>query len=158
MNTFRKFLLELGVGFSFVASQYPLKLGGEDFKIDLLFYHLKLRCFVVIDLKMGPFKPKMPSQMNFYLSAIRRYASPSSMISQASVWCSARGRIRTSSPSMPSVQMSKPLGISDSIDDLESIYPWICKALSPTVEELEAELEKGCGYRLVVDNLCGLRH
>jgi predicted nuclease of restriction endonuclease-like (RecB) superfamily len=50
----RKFLLELGVGFAFVGSQYPLEVGGEDFKIDLLFYHLKLRCFVVIDLKMGP--------------------------------------------------------------------------------------------------------
>ncbi len=66
----RKFLLELGVGFSFVGSQYPLEVGGEDFKIDLLFYHLKLRCFVVIDLKMGAFKPAYAGQLNFYLSAI----------------------------------------------------------------------------------------
>ncbi len=49
----RKFLLELGVGFAFVGSQYPLEVGGEDFRIDLLFYHLKLRCFVVVDLLCG---------------------------------------------------------------------------------------------------------
>lgn len=61
----RKFLLELGVGFSFVGSQYPSEVGGEDFKIDLLFYHLKLRCFVVIDLKMGAFKPAYAGQLNF---------------------------------------------------------------------------------------------
>ena len=66
----RKFLLELGVGFAFVGSQYPLEVGGEDFRIDLLFYHLKLRCFVVIDLKMGAFKPEYAGKMNFYLSAV----------------------------------------------------------------------------------------
>jgi predicted nuclease of restriction endonuclease-like (RecB) superfamily len=54
----RAFLLELGVGFAFVGSQYPMEIGGEDFTIDLLFYHLRLRCFVVIDLKMGAFRPE----------------------------------------------------------------------------------------------------
>jgi predicted nuclease of restriction endonuclease-like (RecB) superfamily len=58
----RKFLLELGVGVAFVGSQYPIEVGGEDFKIDLLFYHLRLRCFVVIDLKMGSFKPASPGR------------------------------------------------------------------------------------------------
>ncbi len=52
----RQFLIELGVGFAFVGSQVPLEIGAEDFKLNLLFYHLKLRCFVVADLKMGPFK------------------------------------------------------------------------------------------------------
>jgi predicted nuclease of restriction endonuclease-like (RecB) superfamily len=66
----RKFLLELGVGFAFVGSQYPLEIGGEDFKLDLLFYHIRLRCFVVIELKMGPFKPEHAGKMNFYLAAI----------------------------------------------------------------------------------------
>jgi len=66
----RKFLLELGVGFSFVGSQYPLEVGGQDFRIDLLFYHLNLRCFVVIDLKMGAFQPEDTGKMNFYLSAV----------------------------------------------------------------------------------------
>jgi predicted nuclease of restriction endonuclease-like (RecB) superfamily len=66
----RQFLIELGVGFAFVGSQVPLEVGGEDFKLDVLFYHLKLRCFVVIDLKMGPFKPEYAGKMNFCLSAV----------------------------------------------------------------------------------------
>jgi predicted nuclease of restriction endonuclease-like (RecB) superfamily len=66
----RKFLLELGVGFAFVGSQYPLTVGGEEFRIDLLFYHLKLRCYVVIDLKTVPFQPEFAGKMNFYLSAV----------------------------------------------------------------------------------------
>src|ERR1700723_1750885 len=58
LDRLRKFLLEVGVGFAFVGSQYPFEAGGEDFKLDLLLFHIKLRAFVVIDLKMGPFKPE----------------------------------------------------------------------------------------------------
>jgi len=65
-----KFLLELGTGFSFVGRQYHLDVGNDDFYIDLLFYHLKLRCFVVIDLKVGPFKPGYAGKMNFYLNVV----------------------------------------------------------------------------------------
>ncbi|MEM6836651.1 MAG: PDDEXK nuclease domain-containing protein [Cyanobacteria bacterium P01_C01_bin.120] len=66
----RRFLLELGTGFAFVGSQYPLTVGGEDFEIDLLFYHFRLRCFVVIDLRMGEFQPEFSGKMNFYVSAV----------------------------------------------------------------------------------------
>lgn len=66
----RQFLVELGVGFAFAGSQVPLEVGGEDLKIDLLFYDLKLRRFVVIDLKMGPFKPEYAGKTNFYPSAV----------------------------------------------------------------------------------------
>ena len=65
----RAFLLELGKGFALVGSQYPLEIGGQDYYLDLVFYHLKLRCFVVIDLKMGEFKPEDSGKMNFYLAA-----------------------------------------------------------------------------------------
>jgi predicted nuclease of restriction endonuclease-like (RecB) superfamily len=65
----RQFLIELGVGFAFVGSQVSLEVGGEDFRLDL-FYHLKLRCFIVIDLKMTSFKPEYAGKMNFYLSAV----------------------------------------------------------------------------------------
>ena len=65
----RQFLLELGKGFAFVGSPYPLTVGGDEFEIDLLFYHLHLRCYVVIDLKIGKFSPEDAGQMNFYLSA-----------------------------------------------------------------------------------------
>ena len=66
----QEFLLELGVGFAFVGSQYRLEVGGEEFFIDMLFYHLQLRCYVVIDLKMGAFKPEYSGKMNFYINAV----------------------------------------------------------------------------------------
>ena len=66
----QKFLLELGVGFAFVGRQVPLEVAGAKYRIDLLFYHLKLRCFVVFDLKGGAFKPEYTGKMNFYLSAV----------------------------------------------------------------------------------------
>jgi hypothetical protein len=66
----RHFLLELGVGFAFVGSQYRLEVGGSDFYIDLLFYHLKLRCFVVVDLRAKAFEPEFAGKMNFYLAAV----------------------------------------------------------------------------------------
>ncbi|MGG6270537.1 PDDEXK nuclease domain-containing protein [Leptolyngbya sp. AN03gr2] len=66
----RDFLLELGVGFAFVGSQYHLQVGSEDYYIDLVFYHLKLRCFVIIDLKMTEFTPEMSGKMNFYLAVV----------------------------------------------------------------------------------------
>jgi predicted nuclease of restriction endonuclease-like (RecB) superfamily len=70
LEQLRNFFLELGKGFAFVGSQYPLEVGGQDFFLDLLFYHLHLRCFVVIDLKIEDFKPEFAGKMNFYLSAI----------------------------------------------------------------------------------------
>lgn len=66
----QEFLIELGVGFAFVGSQYRLEVGGEEFFIDMLFYHLQLRCYVVIDLKMGAFKPEYSGKMNFYINAV----------------------------------------------------------------------------------------
>ena len=65
----RDFLLELGVGFALVGSQYGLEVGGQDYRIDLLFYHLRLRCFVAVELKVGPFQPEHAGKMNFYLCA-----------------------------------------------------------------------------------------
>lgn len=66
----RNFLLELGVGFSFMGSQYPIEVDGREYRLDLLFYHVKLRCFVVIDLKMGEFQPEFSGKMNFYVAAV----------------------------------------------------------------------------------------
>ena len=62
------FLLELGVGFAFLGSQYHIEIGEQDFYVDLLFYHVRLRCFVVVDLKATEFKPEYVGKMNFYLS------------------------------------------------------------------------------------------
>ena len=65
-----RFLLELGAGFAYVGRQVPIEVGGDDFFIDLLFYHLKLRCYVVVELKAGAFKPEHAGQLSFYLSAM----------------------------------------------------------------------------------------
>lgn len=67
-----QFLLELGAGFAFVGRQVLLNVGGDEFFIDLLFYHLKLRCYVVIELKAGKFKPEHLGQLGFYLTAVDR--------------------------------------------------------------------------------------
>ncbi|MBE9030472.1 DUF1016 family protein [filamentous cyanobacterium LEGE 11480] len=66
----RDFLLELGVGFSFAGSQYRLEVDGDEYFLDLLFYHLRLRCFIVIDLKVTEFRPEYTGKMNFYVSAV----------------------------------------------------------------------------------------
>lgn len=66
----RSLILELGKGFSFVGTQYHLEVGGQDYYLDLLFYHLRLRCFVVIELKIEDFKPEFAGKLNFYLSAV----------------------------------------------------------------------------------------
>ena len=65
-----KLLLELGTGFAFWGNQYHLNVGGDDFYINLLFYNLNLRCYVVVELKTGEFKPEYAGQLNFYLSAV----------------------------------------------------------------------------------------
>lgn len=70
LSHMRDFLLELGVGFAFMGNQYPLSIGGEDFYLDLLFYHVRLRCYVVIELKMTAFKPEYSGKMNFYVAAV----------------------------------------------------------------------------------------
>lgn len=72
VSQIRNFLLELGSGFAFVGNQYHLELEGADYYIDLLFYHLKLRCYVVIELKTGKFKPEYAGKLNFYLNLIDR--------------------------------------------------------------------------------------
>lgn len=63
-------LLELGAGFAFLGNQYPIEVAGEDYRLDLLFYNLNLKCYVIIELKIGKFKPEYAGKMNFYLSAI----------------------------------------------------------------------------------------
>lgn len=70
LDNLRALLLELGKGFAFVGSQYHIEIGDQDFYLDLLFYHLRLRCFVVIDLKVDDFKPEYAGKMNFYLAAV----------------------------------------------------------------------------------------
>jgi len=135
----RKFLLELGVGFAFVGSQYPLEVGGEDFRIDLLFYHLKLRCYVVIDLKTGPFKPEYAGKMNFYLSAVDDLLRhPDDQPSIGLILCKSKNAIMAEYALRDT---KKPIGISG-FRVTESL-PASLEGSLPTIKELEDELKGG---------------
>lgn len=133
----RQFLIELGVGFAFVGSQVPVEVGGEDFKLDLLFYHLKLRCFLVIDLKMTPFRPEYAGKMNFYLSAVDDLMRhPNDKPSIGLILCKAKNRIVAEYALR---NLSTPMGVSE-FRHLERL-PEMLKGTLPTIEEIEAELE-----------------
>jgi predicted nuclease of restriction endonuclease-like (RecB) superfamily len=134
----RKFLLELGVGFAFVGSQYPLEVGGEDYKLDLLFYHIRLRCFVVIDLKMGPFKPEHAGKMNFYLAAIddlMRHQDDQPSI--GIILCKSKNAIIAEYALR---EATRPIGVS--AYRLTTSLPTKLRGNLPTTKELEAELKK----------------
>ncbi len=134
----RDFLLELGVGFAFVGSQHHLEVGGRDFYIDLLFYHLRLRCYVVIDLKMREFEPEFAGKMNFYLSAVDdllRQGDDAPSIGL--VLCKTRDRLIAEYALR---DMEKPLGVSTY--RLTHDLPEALRASLPTPEQLEAELRE----------------
>lgn len=134
----RNFLLELGVGFAFVRSQYHLEVGGSDFYIDLLFYHLKLRCFVVVDLKAKAFEPEFAGKMNFYLAAVDdllRHADDQPNIGL--IICKTKDQILAEYALRNS---TTPIGISE-YRVAESL-PRDLKGSLPTIEELENELGK----------------
>jgi predicted nuclease of restriction endonuclease-like (RecB) superfamily len=133
----RDFMLELGVGFSFVGSQYHLEVGDKDYYIDLLFYHLKLRAFVAIDLKVKEFKPEYTGKMNFYLSAIDdRLRHADDRPSIGIILCKVRNKITVEYALRDT---HKPIGVSEY--QLTKALPDELKSSLPTVEQLEAELE-----------------
>ena len=132
------FLLEFGQGFAFVGAQYPLSVGGQEFFVDLLFYHLKLRCFVVIDLKMRAFEPEFAGKMNFYLSAVDdllRHEGDAPTI--GIILC------RTKNETVAEYALrdvSKPIGVAEHLTaELTRSLPAELQSDLPTVAELEAQ-------------------
>ena len=132
----RDYLLELGSGFAFVGSQYRLDVGGEEFFVDQLFYHLKLRCYFVLELKAGKFKPEYLGKLNFYLSAIDDLLrEDGDNLSVGLILC--RGENQTV-VEYALRDLSKPIGISSY--ELTKILPENLRGNLPTIEEIEAEL------------------
>lgn len=134
----RDFMLELGVGFAFVGSQYHLEVGGEDFYIYLLFYHLKLRCFVVVELKTTEFKPEYAGKLSFYLSAtddLLRHPQDNPTV--GILLCKKKNRV-VAEYSLRDV--NKPLGVSEY--RLAQALPDELRGALPSVEDLEAEIAK----------------
>jgi predicted nuclease of restriction endonuclease-like (RecB) superfamily len=137
INHIRDFLIELGVGFAFVGNQYHLEVGGDDFYLDLLFYHLRLRCFVVIDLKIEEFKPEFSGKMNFYVEAVDNLLRhPDDQPSIGIILCKSKNKV-IAEYSLRNI--NKPIGVS--VYQLGDTLPEPLKGNLPTIEQLEAELE-----------------
>nr|WP_240992329.1 PDDEXK nuclease domain-containing protein [Wolbachia endosymbiont of Culex quinquefasciatus] len=133
-----KFLLELGEGFAFVGRQFHLDVGDEDFFVDLLFYHLKLRCFIVIELKDNKFKPEYAGKMNFYLSAVDDLLKhETDQPSVGLILCKSKNDVLAK---YTLKDMTKPIGLAEY--RITESLPENIKTALPTIEELEAELSK----------------
>ena len=127
-----KLLLELGTGFAFLGNQYHLNVGGDDFYIDLLFYNLNLRCYVVIELKAGDFKPEYAGQLNFYLSAVdgilkKEEDNPSIGL----LLCKSKNNLIAE---YSLKDMSKPIGVSEYT--VTSSLPNALEEQLPSVEDI----------------------
>ena len=133
-----KFLLELGQGFAFVGRQMQMEVGDSDFRLDLLFYHLKLRCFVVIELKTGKLKPGYVSQLGFYMSVvddIMKHEDDQPTIGLLLV------RQKNHIVAEYCLQgYTKPIGISEWQDTIQNSLPDEFKSSLPSIEEIETEL------------------
>jgi predicted nuclease of restriction endonuclease-like (RecB) superfamily len=134
----QRFLLELGTGFAFVGRQVLLEVGDEDFYIDLLFYHLRLRCYVVIEMKAVPFNPAFVGQLNFYLSAaddLLRHPDDKPTIGL--LLCRSKKKIVVEYALR---NLKKPIGVAEWETRIVANLPDELKGSLPTVEEIEAEL------------------
>ena len=144
----QRFLLEMGAGFAFVGRQVLLEVGNSDFRVDLLFYHLKLRRYVVVELKAVPFSPAFVGQMNLYLSAVDDLMRhPDDAPTIGLLLCKGKDRIVAEYALR---DLAKPLGVADWETRLVEILPDDLKGSLPTIDEIEAELREteaheGCG-------------
>jgi predicted nuclease of restriction endonuclease-like (RecB) superfamily len=134
----RKFLIELGAGFAFVGQQVHLLVDGEDFYIDLLFYHLKLRRYIVVDLKATPFKPEFAGKMNFYLAAVDdQLRHPADELSIGLILCKTRSKV-VAEYALRNV--GTPMGVARYITKLRESLPAELKGSLPSPKEIEADL------------------
>lgn len=132
-----KFLLELGSGFAFVGKQYKLIVGGDEFRIDLLFYHIKLKCYVVVELKATEFKPEFAGKLSFYTSAVDGEIKDKNDNPTIGILiCKSKNDLVVE---YALKDINKPLGISQY--ELTEILPKEYKSSLPSIEEIEAQFE-----------------
>ncbi|AWK03526.1 DUF1016 domain-containing protein [Flavobacterium crocinum] len=138
MQHIMQFLIELGKGFAFVGKQYQLVVSDNEYYIDLLFYHLRLRCFVVVELKSGKFKPEYAGKLNFYLSAVDSQLKHSSdNPSIGLILCKHKDKIEAEYALR---DINKPIGISEYL--LTQALPEKLQSQLPSVEQLEKQLSE----------------
>jgi predicted nuclease of restriction endonuclease-like (RecB) superfamily len=136
-----RFLLELGSGFAFVGEQYRFEVSDKEFLIDLLLYHTRLHCYVVVELKAGEFKPEHAGQLNFYLSAVDdRIKTAGDNPSIGILLCAAKDKLIVEYALR---DVKKPIGVAEWRTRLVRSLPRQYKGSLPTIEELEAELARG---------------
>jgi len=136
MENLTKFLLELGSGFAFVGRQYRLEVGGDEFRIDLLFYHVRLHCYVVVELKVTDFRPEFAGKLNFYISAVDgELKSKEDNPTIGILICKSKNDTVVE---YSLKDISKPMGVSEY--ELTTILPENFKSSLPTIEEIEAKL------------------
>lgn len=134
----QSFLLEMGSGFAFVGRQVLLEVGDRDSYIDLLFYHLRLRCFVVVELKAVPFDPAFVGQLNLYLSAVDdllRHHDDNKTIGL--LLCKSRNKLVVEYALRG---LNSPMGVAEWETQLTDSLPEELRGSLPTIEEIEAEL------------------
>jgi predicted nuclease of restriction endonuclease-like (RecB) superfamily len=138
VNHIQKFLIELGQGFSFVGQQYPIKAGEQDLYIDLLFYHLKLRCYVILEIKGKKFDSRDVGQMSAYLSAVDdQLRHEDDQPSIGLILCKTKDDIFAEYVLR---NFNRPIGVAEFEVKLVEKLPKELKAKLPTVKEIEAEL------------------
>ncbi len=131
-----RFLLELGAGFSFLGKQYKLTVDGDDFYIDLLFYHVRLHCYVVVELKADKFKPEFAGKLNFYISAVDGLLrSEADQPTIGILICKSKKKTVVE---YALKDLHKPIGVSEY--QLTRILPDEFQPSLPSIEEIEAEL------------------
>lgn len=136
-----QFLLELGAGFAYVGKQVPLTVGEKDFYLDLLFYHLKLRSYVVIELKAGEFTPEYAGKLNFYLTVVdKQLKTEHDNPSIGLLLCKEKDKLVAE---YALTDVNKPIGISEY--QLTQALPDNLKSSLPSIEEIEAEFARGFG-------------
>jgi YhcG PDDEXK nuclease domain len=135
VNHISKFLLELGKGFAYIGQQYKLHIADNDYYLDLLFYHTKLKCYVVIELKNTKFIPEYTGKMNFYLSAVDEILKdPTDAPTIGILLCRDKNNIEAD---FALRGISTPIGISEFT--LTELLPENLKSSLPSIAELEAE-------------------
>lgn len=133
-----RFLLELGTGFAYVGRQVRIEVGGQEFFMDLLFYHLKLRCYVVVELKTTPFEPSNLGQLGFYVTAVNeQWRHPADAETIGLLICKEKDKVVAEYALKGTAQ---PLGISEY--KLSRLLPDEVKSSLPTIAEIEAELSE----------------
>ena len=133
-----EFLLELGAGFSFLGKQYKLSIGERDFYVDLLFYHIKLRCYVVIELKTVEFTPEFAGKLNFYISAVDDLlATEQDQPTIGILICKSKNRTIVE---YALKEMKQPIGVSEY--ELTQHLPNNLKSALPSIEKIEAEIAR----------------